>query len=407
MSYSKIPCGGFYYDDATLMFTKDENGYPILKRKPALEKVADYLYEVEYDSYDYAEGRKFMERYKAPMSCSVAKKGDIVGRNLDWYYGNEAEVVVRTKAVNGRHATIGVAHSPITNIDATLGEWDKYVGVLPFLMSDCLNDQGVYANMNVVPAGDKGLTYGTNPDAPFGDVCQLMIPRYVCDYASSAKQAIELIEDANIYAPLEGFGGMECHILLCDATNTYIIEFINNQMVVLSSTDTDYDPIPNNIEVMTNFYMAGWDGNIKAVFLGDTKAETEATGLTQHSMGLERYNILAEALGDVSDVDDMGDLMQEVEYTLAYDNDMSPVWYSEFLGGSSFGDITITSTAQEVAQVRDIAVDWFEHRERDKKTWYTTHTAVYDLVNKVVHVFVDEDYANRYSFKLKVLGEID
>lgn len=397
---NKIPCGGFYFDDNQFAFTKDVNGHITLKKRPMLERVSGWLYAIEYESYDYADGYEYAKRFKPNGACSAVRVGDLVGRNLDWYYGDEVEVVVKTKATQGRHATMGISHSNLTKAQAESGEWLDYYNALPFMVSDCINDVGVYASSNIVPSGDKGLTLGTNIGKQ--DLCQIMIPRFVCDYADTAKDAIALLNNMNIFAPLNRIG-YECHILLCDAVDTYVIEFVDNHISILSSTDDDYDAIPNDMDIVTNFYLTGWDGNIKSVYGGDTKQAVEATGLTPHAQGLERYTIIADGYDNVTDADDMGALLEDVKYTLAYNEAQNPFWYSEFVDG----DLTIYSTEQDFADIKSKAIDVFEHRTRDKKTWYSAHSSVYDIDNKKLSVYVNEDFAHKYEFKLNVLGELN
>lgn len=400
MAIKKIPCGGFYYDDNTLSFVKDKNGRPIIKARTAIPiKVADYLYYIEYDNYDYQDGYDYYDKYKYMGACSAVSKGDLVGRNLDWNYTDGSEFVVVTKATNGRYGTIGVAHTLITEEMINSGNYNERLDVLPFVTNDCMNTYGVYANMNVVNAGDKGYTLGTNKGKQ--DLCQLMIPRFVCDYAKTAKEAIELLKNMNIYAPLVSMGD-ECHILLRDTTDVYIIEFVENEMVVLSSTDEDYDPIPNDMNIMCNFYVTDWNGTVASKTLGNTDAQIEATGLTAHSMGLERYNILSAAYDDIDSVTDMASAMESVKFTLAYNADQNPYWYSEFVDG----DLTIYSEEADFQEIKTAAIEAYNRHIRDGKTWYTTHTAVYDLENKTVTVYVDEDYDNKYEFKLHILGVI-
>lgn len=395
-----IPCGGFQYNADEFYFSHDKQGKPIIKKKPILEKVTDFLYEVIYENYDYEDGFQYGETFRYSPVCSAVRKGKYIGRNLDWYYSNDAEIVVKTKPHNGRHGTIGVSHSAISNEQCESGDYEKYCDILPFMMSDCLNDVGVYASMNVVYAEDKGLTTGTNPGKQ--DLCQLMIPRYVCDFANSAKEAIGLLNECNIYSPKSI--NEECHILLCDNDDTYIIEFVDNEMVVLSSTDDEYEDIPNNENIITNFYLSGWNGDIKAVYSGATKEEVDATGLTPHAMGLERYEIIDGAYTNLTDKENFISLMEDLKYTNMYNESQNPFWYSEFVDGK----LTIYSEDNDFTSIVNQAIDLFEHRTRDvENTWFTAHTSIYDIENKKLSVFVEEDYLHKYEFKLSIPGVLD
>ena len=357
-------------------------------------RIADRLYELEYGDLDYAYGIEYGRNYMPQGACSAIRVGNYAGGNLDWYYGEEVEFIVKTPAVDGRYATIGVAHSlpKMTKDFVDSGEYSDDYKALPFMVNSAMNTCGVYAKTNVVWAGDKGTTTGTNPGKP--DICQLLIPRYVCDYAATADEAIALLQDCNVFAPLKNIDN-EIHVMICDATKTYIVEFVNNQMVVTEDV------------VMTNFYQNDWTGDIKAVIYGDTKAETEATGLNRHAMGLERMKILLEGIEDAEDEDDAIALLKDVKYSQAYD--LTNEWYTEFLtsGTGPWGELTIYSESTDFSAIMSFYHDIFESRKRDKLTWLTNHTAVYDLVNKKVSVFVEEDYTNKYEFKLHVPGTID
>lgn len=397
----KIPCGGFYYDDNSLVFTKDIQGNYILKSRPIFEKISDWLYYCDYDYYDYDNIEEYLKHYKSCANCSEIRVLNLIGRNFDWYYGNEVQMIIRTKAVNGRHATLGVCNTPLTKEQIDSNIWQTNINAIPFLVNDCINDKGVYVGINVVPTGDKGRTIGTNPNAEIS-IPQIGLVRFLADYSDSAKDAIDILQNINVYSFQSDAQSGECHFLICDKDDSYIVEFINNELSVLSSTDSDFDPIPNDKVIMTNFYETDWDGDIKAVFMGDSESAVKATGLTKHSNGLERYDILSDGVSDVSDMDDMSDLMQEVKYTLSYNENQNPFWYSEFLDGS----YTIYSTAEELAEIKEGAIEAFEHRQRDKQTWYTAHTSIYDIENKKLRIYVNEDYENKYEFQLHILGKL-
>ena len=373
------------------------------------EKVGNYLYEISYDTYEYADGYEYMERYHYIPSCSAVRKDNFIGRNLDWYYDNCPNFLIRTKAVNKRHSTIGVAFAGgyLTDDIASSGIEHKYYKYLPFSMSDVINDCGVYCNMNVVPAGDKGYTTGTHPDKQ--GLCQLMLPRYVCDYASSAKEALALLDNMNVYAPLNVIG-QECHFLLCDSINSYVIEFINNEMVVYSNTDEDYFPIPNDEAIITNFYLSGWNGECKTVYGGYSEEEVRATGLTDHSQGIERYTHIHNAYNDIHTLTDMDELMKSLKYTLTYHRDTDPFWYSEFTGDytkEGFGNLTIYSQKSDFNDIVNHSIEEYEKHERGDKIWISKHTCIYDIDNKKIIVYSEEDFNHRYEFKLHIPGTIE
>lgn len=378
----KNPCGGFYYDGSIFAIDKQNT----LRIIPTLERVSDYLYTTEYNNYDYNEGTEFIKSIRPNGMCSTIRKNNIVGRNLDWYYDDCVNVVVKTKACQGRYATIGVAHTQLTKAQADSGEWDDYYNVLPFLVGDCINEHGLYVSMNVVIA-DKGNTIGTNPDGE--TIPQLMLPRYICDYAKNVDEAYWLVHDANIVSPSEDFG-YEVHLMVCDKNNTYVMEFVNNQLESYSDE-----------KILTNFYLTDWAGEIKAVFLGDSVQDVVDSGLSEHAMGIERYKILSDGYNSASTENDIRDLLRQVKYTLAYNKEQSPYWYSEFVGE----DLTIFSSAEDFNEITKKAIDAFNHRDRKiKQTWQTCYSAIYDINSKKISIYSEEDFENKFEFKLNIAG---
>ena len=62
-------------------------------------RISDNLFGVEYDDFDFEAGVTALEKYKpASFGCSEVRKGDFVGRNLDWYINNEASVILKVNA---------------------------------------------------------------------------------------------------------------------------------------------------------------------------------------------------------------------------------------------------------------------------------------------------------------------
>lgn len=154
---------------------------------------------------------------------------------------------------------------------------------------------------------------------------------------------------------------------------------------------------------MVNFYVDGWNGDIKAVYSGDSEADVIATGINLHAMGLERYNILADRYFDIENRQDMLDAMMAVKYTKSYESSTTPYWYSEFTqedGENRFGELTILNTAEDFRPIVEYIQNEYQHRQRDKKTWYTAHTSIYDLETKSLMVCVEELYDKSYKDKL-------
>ena len=105
-----------------------------------VEKVTDYMYSVECNSYSYDLAQMLLENNWVKLSagaCSTVKKGDIAGRNLDWLYDEEAEFIIRTQKTEDRYATLGLAS--VTGIQAkNVGRYSTLpmLSMLPFYTVD-------------------------------------------------------------------------------------------------------------------------------------------------------------------------------------------------------------------------------------------------------------------------------
>ncbi|MCQ2562834.1 MAG: carcinine hydrolase/isopenicillin-N N-acyltransferase family protein [Alphaproteobacteria bacterium] len=337
-----------------------------------LSKITDYLYEVYYDDYDYDYATKFNnEKYRVTLgACSSVRNGSIIGRNYDWYYDENPEFIIHTSAKNGRHASIGVA-TIVPGLSTEIvesGEYNDGYKMLPFRTVDGINDAGVAININVVPVGDHGITTGTNPDGP--DLFIVTAVRYVLDYADSVDSAIELLQNANIYAVNNKDIQEEVHYMISDSHKTVVVEFVDNIMVV----------VPNK-NIMTNFYLS--------------------SGFTPHANGIERYNILRDNYDMGQTKTGMLSLMRRVWYTNAYKRETVPFWYSEFAKDYSpdYIDLTISSPISAYDYIINIATDLYNNRARNGQTWQTVHTSVYDLENKTLTI-VPQETDTAYEFEI-------
>ena len=358
---------------------------------PKVRKISDYLYYAEYENYDYNYANEYMRtHFKSGGACSSARNGNFYGRNYDWYYSDEISCVVKVGARAGRHASIGVA----LNIDGLTTKTVNDINnegykIMPFLMADGINDAGVFCNINVVPTGDYEPTTGTNEGAQ--DLCTRMVVRTVLDYANSADDAISMLQNFNIYAASGASFSHESHFMIGDANKTYVVEFINNEMKVITDKN-----------IMTNFYLYGWDGNTATASYRADDYDAETTTLTPHSNGVERYNILAAGIDDVNSIETMSDLMALVKYTKAYNENQNPFWYSELNEDyGEYGNFTINNVAADYDEVKGIMISLFENRSRDDEmTWQTVHSSAYDIEKRIMCITPQENTDDTIYFAL-------
>lgn len=366
------------------------------------------LFEIEYEDFDYEAGTAYMDQFEPEeLACSVFRSGNLIGRNLDFPCTNHPNFNVITAAVNNRHATIGgvVAPGAITEEAARSGvELEEYK-YLPFLVADIINDHKVYCSINFVPAGDKGITRGTNPGQ--SRICQLMLPRYIGDFADSAEHAMQLLNELDIFAPI-GKINEECHLFICDPINTYLVEFIDDEMVIFSNTDDAYLPIPNDKAILTNFYLHGWDGSCKTVAGGFTEEAVRETGLTDHACGIERYKLMLSNVTDTMSELDCKNLLSDLRYTKAYDRATTPYRYSDFNNyTAAFGNLTVYSPAEAFQDITTYEIDRYLEGERDGSYWITAHSCIYDINDCMLTMYTNEDFTHPYQYRLNERGVVD
>lgn len=377
--------------------------------KLAVNKLTSYLYEVNYTDWDYTIGADYCERFN-PVggACSAVRNGEYYGRNYDWKYDNCASFVIRCNPTKDRHGSIGIAGSnkDLTDTIANSGKYTSAYKVLPFQTVDGINDCGVVCNVNVVPTGDKGYTTGTNPNKD--DLLANMLVRYILDYADSAKHAIDLIKDRNIIMPHSADFTQEFHWMIADEKNTYVVEFINNAISIVSDVNNDGNGgFYNNKPIMTNFYLTGFNGNTATRFYKSSSYNANTTKLTKYSAGVERFDILSSGYADADNKRGMIDLMKSVRYTNAYKSTTNPQWLSEFVGDlteAGYGDLSITSLSSAFTSLIDYVQGLYANKQRNGKLWQTVHTTVYDIPNRKMWV-IPQETNNEYSFTLDVTNK--
>lgn len=397
-------------------FVKDEN--------------LDYLYDVTYNNYSWSDVNTWMNSKKntnpnqGAFGCSSIHFGDYYGRSFDFCFTTMNEFLVRTKNENGHLASIGVSIADCNMdetrvqkiIDGKGGENELLAEkLIPFAVVDGINEKGVVCNTNVVPAHDldplegqtEYHTIGTNPGAT--DLFYQFMPRYILDNAVSAKHAVELLKQHNLTAVNKSgavcdyFGiakmGYELHCMIADKKETYVVEMVDNQLVVLKSGS----------HIMTNYYLS----NISATGQGFERYATLFNHWQKWKKEEEECN-----------VDTMGEAIHDVMYSEAYNPDLhpesgnlkSPKWPTEFAGGDvpfyqaekycedhwEDGDINLKD---KLTEEYNIVKDTSDPSKREEKPgpavpWISTHAEVFDIKNKTLHLVTQEkENDNKYVFE--------
>lgn len=338
-----------------------------------LKKVTDYLYEISYDDYVYDTELKTAKGIEE-FACSSVKNGNFYGRNFDFIFNDVPEFIVKMSSNELRHASIGIANlSSIHEGDNFLEDDKEMMELLPNLTLDGINDSGVVCSYNVVPKQDTEEVTGTNPEGE--KLHSLFIPRFVLDNASSADEAIELLESRNIYG--DAGEHYDLHIMIADKDKTYIVEFIDNKMVAEEKT--------GNEQIMTNYY-------------------NNMDELTENAAGVERYQLLQENYDEGSTFDGMWNLLKKVKYSQTYLFDNN--WNSEFLTQSMIKNIESEETKEYINLIKKLKQNYWIARTYDERIptdanyWLTTHNSTYDIAKRKLRVTIQENYKTYYEYTL-------
>jgi len=349
----------------------------------SLTKIQDYLYDVDYDAVDYEAAIRFLnERYSTVVlgACSCCTNNGFYARNYDCNYDDCVSFIVHTPNREGRYKVIGIAGSiPALSKDIVESRtWTDFYKYLPMVIVDGINEKGLAMNVNIVPVGDYGYTTGTKPDASV-TLCAPLVVRYILDHCASIDEAVDMLKNkVNIFCPNNQYLKNEMHYMLYDGTNTVIVEFINNKVQVITCDNIEYKPIMTNFHVFNTIFEHGSN-------------TIDPNTVTDHGMGVERYNILAAGLDVSSSLETIKNLIKSTWYTKAYSQEQNPIWLTELVEGNL--------TVKKAFEQPELFTEKFL-KEREKylertrhdtdKTWQTVHTSIYDVPNRKLYLIPQE-----------------
>lgn len=368
-------------------------------------RIADYLYGVEYDDYDFNACKTYFDQQFIPSgACSEVRRGNFVGRNLDWYINKNASAIIKINHTKDHFASIGMVgcFPQFSNDIAKSGEYSDVYQYLPFKTEDGINECGLYVGVNVMPTGETSFAqhswephaYGhgaahTNPSASM--TCAVnYLPRILLDKASSVEEAMEIIASIDWTEPLNYPHPGETqsfHWLICDPSRSVVLEFIDNEA---HYTEAPSVTEPGFGTIMTNF----------------TNCLKEAGIMQINGIGYERFDILYENYKNYAEYPDnfkgMQKLMEQVWFSKAYTISPSSeeFWLSElandFLPASYLYKNYDLLRSQDFQNRIKQNYEGFSQRDKwytDECTyWFSTHTSVYNLSNRQLHVLVHEGF---------------
>lgn len=337
------------------------------------EKIADYLYEITLDEYLDSVPNGAMDKATTDFGCSAVRNGNYYGRNLDFFISETSEIVVRTTAKEGRHASVGVARLfQMTDKEIDAGLTKEMLDILPWGMFDGINDAGLVCNMNVVPIEDAVVQH-TSPNPGKPEINSTFLVRCLLDNCATVDEAVEYIQNHNVTGMNKG--GYDLHFMIADPDKTVVVEFIDNKVVVKEQN------------IMTNFFLN----------IDERRPKSD---------GIERYDILKENYDEgAQSMEGMWNLMKRVRYSLAYDPETKPFWKTEYLQGKPF---TIATPVDSILADSDNveAIKNFKHYKEtgeyspEMHLWFTVHNSVYDIKARKLWVTIREKYDKHYEFQL-------
>lgn len=392
--------------------SKDESPAIEYKQTECLAKYNDYLYGLEYDDYDFKACTELLEeRYGsiAPAACSEVRKGNFVGRNLDWYINRDLSAVIRINAkgtpsddnfYTARYASIGmVGCMPEFGIDyvKSTTEYLPVYELLPMSTGDGINENGVYVGVNVTATGETSMDPAKWKDHQWGlgaaytnptsdkKLCVTSLVRVILDHATSVDDAIRIVNSINWYEPINfpiPGATQAFHWLICDKNTSCVLEFVDNTPVFVKTTNVN---TPSLATIMTNFnnYLMQ-DGIIQ-----------------DHGIGYERWDLLHDSYVYAPETaEGMQGLMEKVWYTKSYTMsiDEPGYWATEnpnpyFTAPQMYKHPEILQD-ERYKQVVDYNVADYNNRDSwhtlDCTVWYTTHTSIYDLTTRSLSVKLHE-----------------
>lgn len=351
-----------------------------------IKKLAPFLYEVTYDGYEKDvnhENAIFKETNEALLGgCSVFRKDNFFARNFDFYFTEAPSFIVKMKKGNRKHASIGTA----TSVNLTSNMVDDFIrfktgnhelNIIPDETVDGINDAGVTITMNVCPIDDAGaFPTGTNPGKE--NLSLLQTVRFILDNADSATNAIELLQNRNLYL-VDGYT-FNLHFLISDKDKNYIVEVIDNKLVVDEKNGSEKEKF--DLPILTNFY----------------------TNMTQEQINKSYEKLLPESFKEMLDEDTiewLEDLFKDnLPENPIYDNCASGVERYEYIL-DQYDNLIGSSKEETKANILNVLSDLFysklypEDWQEDGPKWASED--FWQIFNITYNNDVDQDYNDLYE----------
>lgn len=374
----------------------------------SLVKLDDYNFEMNVEQLEKLAN----QNSSSPAACSEVRKGDFVTRNMDFYWWDQASYVVSIAHTDTHNASLFVGGgNDLVNHSTSIKDFDEnLMNILAGTCNDGINEHGVYIGLNVVPFGEMTEADSEKLElldykAPEGSVNAnkhklpiACLARLILDQANSLDHAKELITGTSWYdlaAVKES--GFQYHWFVATKEGSFVCEFIDNKPVFVDAKDTNTPDLGN---IMTNF----------SNYLYQKSEKIQA-----HGNGYERFADLASIYDGEASVEKGKDFARKVFYSQMYRKsyDSPNYWWSDWAGAGEVDfrnqDVmAFADPAKRQGKVWDALKekydfgsknwDWTKQgydKDRKYNLWFTSHSSVWNLVDKTLVLDVEEQNAFR------------
>ena len=382
--------------------------------KELFKQVRPGLFYTEYDDFDFDKAAEMTnDRYRprGPM-CSGIRKGSCIGRNADVYAGFDTVLVMRLSRRCARYSSIGIVTDyfiPTLPDMLDKQEKDDTYNILPQLVGDGINENGVSIMMFMVPDGEAsedksswgGREWGrsaayTNHSAD-KTYNTMLLTRLVLDNAADVDEAIELVKAVNWFDPdrfsSSGNAG-SLKWLLADTRKSAVIECIDNEMKILVTQDINR---PSPCTLTTNFSLYLFSKGI----------------IQDGASGYERYDQMFDLYSKEDDsIEGIKRILKSVSMHEKYSRDISDKYFfaTDYLWCESPSGRHFTSTELYQGDAKQDP-DFLETVNLEKSRYFdkyprpvsvTVYTTIYNLKEKSVRLLYREDVNDDiwYEFNL-------
>lgn len=346
-----------------------------------------YLCMAEYAALDYDYAYEYFEQYDIPVpdgACSAVYNNNIMGRNLDWFYSEMVDCIIRTGDTLG----VAGANTKFTRDFVESREYNELYRILPFYLQDGINSAGLCCATLVTP---NIVGCSVPLDSVKESVNSIMLVRYILDKFNSLNEAIDY---------LKYYVKIIFHPRLCEmGYNQHWILSQNNDCVIIEVNETGELKTINYAGktcAVTNFHLNGVELNTDGtVYTPTTQTSTEDAITTNHvktyGSGLERFNLIQTSPSNT--IDDMKTLIKELRYSKIYD--INTEWYTDFVDEKE--ELTCNTSKEIYMNIVERYSRIYPMRSRTQGSagfgfWNTNHSSIYDLSNKKLIVCSQEDY---------------